>query len=238
MASPQGIVLLGGGFSDDPDTLLDDFVLEIIGTKRPRICFVPTASGDSAGYVERFHAAFSLRDCLPVHLPLFRREHRDLREFVLAQDVVYVGGGNTANLLAVWRLHGLDVILREAYAAGVLLCGISAGAACWFDACLTDSFGPVTSLHDGLGFIRGSFCPHYDGEADRRPAYRGAVGDGILPPGWALDDGAAAHFLEGVPIEVVSRRPNATLHRVAPDPSGVGETVSAARLLIPSPSES
>ncbi|MEU8175202.1 Type 1 glutamine amidotransferase-like domain-containing protein [Microbispora hainanensis] len=115
--------------------LLDDFVLATTGKERPKVCFVPTASGDSAGYVDRFYAAFSSRDCLPTHLSLFRREHRDLRALILSQDVVYVGGGNTANLIAVWRLHGLDEVLREAYEAGVLLCGISAGAACWFDAC-------------------------------------------------------------------------------------------------------
>ena len=127
MPHPRRIVLLGGGFSDDPDTLLDDFVLATTGKERPKVCFVPTASGDSAGYIDRFYAAFSSRDCLPTHLALFRREHRDLRALILSQDVVYVGGGNTANLIAIWRLHGLDEVLREAYEAGVLLCGISAG---------------------------------------------------------------------------------------------------------------
>ncbi|MEW9531276.1 Type 1 glutamine amidotransferase-like domain-containing protein [Microbispora sp. NPDC049125] len=239
MAVTRRIVLLGGGFSDDPDTLLDDFTLTITGRTRPKVCFVPTASGDSAGYIERFYAAFSSRECEPAHLPLFRREPRDLRDFVLSQDVVYVGGGNTANLLAVWRLHGLDVILREAYEAGVLLCGISAGSACWFDACVTDSFGSVGPLLDGVGLLQGSLCPHYDGEAERRPVYLSAIREGTLPPGWAIDDGAAAHFADGVVTEVVTRRPEATVHRVARGPAGdVAETPLPARLLPPASARS
>ncbi|MFC1417444.1 Type 1 glutamine amidotransferase-like domain-containing protein [Streptacidiphilus cavernicola] len=212
--APGRVVLLGGGFSNDPDTVLDDYVLGLTGRARPRVCFVPTASGDSAGYVERFRSAFGPRDCEPAELPLFRRTEPDLRRFVLSQDVLYVGGGSTANLLAVWRTHGLDEILREAYAAGVLLCGISAGAACWFEACLTDSFGALAPLPDGLGLLPGSMCPHYDSEEHRRPAYRAAVGSGALPPGWALDDGAAALFTDGAPTEVVTRRPGAALYRV------------------------
>ncbi len=232
MSSPRRIALLGGGFSDDPDPLIDDFVLVSTGRARPRVCFLPTASGDSAGYVERFHAAFDGRDCEPAVLPLFRRTHQDLRALVLGQDVLYVGGGNTANMLAVWRVHGMDAILREAYDAGVLLCGISAGAACWLDACLTDSFGPLAPLRDGLGLLPGSLCPHYDSEGDRRPAYLAAVADGALPGGWALDDGAAALFTEGGLTEVVTRTPGATLRQVTRGADGSAvETARPARLL-------
>ncbi|MFI6850428.1 peptidase E [Kitasatospora sp. NBC_00085] len=216
MTTLRKIVLLGGGFSDDPDTLLDDFVLSHARAKRPKICFLPTASGDSDGYVRRFHVAFGERDdCEPAHLPLFRRTHHDLRAFLLAQDIVYVGGGNTANMLAVWREHGVDDILREAYGNGTLLCGISAGAACWFEACLTDSFGPLAPLTGGLGILPGSMCPHYDSEAERRAAYLSAVASGALPEGWALDDGAAALFADGRLADVVSRAPNSALYQVA-----------------------
>ncbi|MGW7368500.1 Type 1 glutamine amidotransferase-like domain-containing protein [Streptomyces sp. NPDC054841] len=214
MTATGKIVLLGGGFSGDPDTLLDDFVLAHARRARPRICFLPTASGDAEGYIQGFSAAFERQDCEPTHLPLFRRDREDLRTFLLGQDIVYTGGGNTANMLAVWRLHGVDDILREAYRRGVLLCGISAGAACWFDACLTDSFGPVRPLHDGLGLLPGSMCPHYDSEAERRPAYLSAVAGGVLPDGWALDDGAAALFVDGRLDDVVTRTPGAALHRV------------------------
>jgi peptidase E len=225
------IFLLGGGFSDDPDTLIDEFVLAATPNPRPRICFIPTASGDSRGYVERFYAAFEDRQCEPSDLQLFRREQRDLRPSVLAQDILYVGGGNTANLLAVWRLHGLDQIVREAYEAGVVLCGISAGAACWLESCLTDSFGSLAPLRDGLGLLPGSMCPHYDSEGERRPAYRAAIAAGALPPGWAVDDGAAALFTDERLTEVVARVPGVTVHHVTQSGGAAREESLPARLL-------
>ncbi|MET9296374.1 peptidase E [Streptomyces sp. NPDC003077] len=215
MTPSRKIALLGGGFSTDPDTLIDDFALSATGRERPRICFLPTASGDADGYLERFYAAFGDRpDREPTHLSLFRRTEPDPRALLLAQDAVYVGGGNTAGMLAVWRLHGVDEALRAAYEAGVLLCGISAGACCWFEGCLTDSFGPLTPLADGLGLLPGSMCPHYDSEAGRRPGYLAALGAGALPGGWALDDGSAALFVDGHLTEVVARKEGAALHRV------------------------
>ncbi|MEV7534250.1 Type 1 glutamine amidotransferase-like domain-containing protein [Streptomyces hydrogenans] len=224
MTSPpeSRLALLGGGFSTEDDGLLDDWVLGHARVARPRVCFVPTASGDAPGYVERFLAAFRPRACEPSVLSLFRREADDraLRAFLLAQDVVYVGGGNTANLLAVWRAHGVDRLLREALGRGTLLCGISAGANCWAEGSHTDSFGPLTHLPDGLGLLPGSVCPHYDGEPGRRPSYRAAVASGALPPGWAVEDGVGALFDGGRPVDVVTRRAEARLHRVEPDGSG------------------
>ncbi|MBL1089192.1 MULTISPECIES: peptidase E [Streptomyces] len=232
MTTAPTLAVLGGGFSDDPDTLLDDFVLAATGRPRPKVCFLPTASGDAPGYVEKFHTAFAGRDCGTSHLELFRRTVTDLRAFVLAQDVVYVGGGNTADMLAVWRLHGLDAVLREAYAAGVLLCGISAGACCWFESAFSDSFGPPAPLADGLGLLPGSLCPHYDTEPLRRPGYRGAVKSGALPAGWAVDDGAAGLFSAGRLVDVATRTPGATLRRVGRGPGGtVHEVPEEARLL-------
>jgi dipeptidase E len=212
------VTLGGGGFSMEPENpLLDEYILTLARRPRPRVCFVPTASGDAITYVTSFYRAFARLDADPIDLPLFDRGADDLREFVLAQDVVYVGGGNTANLLAVWRLHGLDAILREALDAGAVLCGISAGMNCWFEASTTDSFGPdIAPLHDGLGFIGGSACPHYDGEPQRRPTYRRLVDDGF-PPGWAADDSAALRFdARGALVEAVSSRPGAGAYRVEP----------------------
>ncbi|MFE5190977.1 Type 1 glutamine amidotransferase-like domain-containing protein [Streptomyces sp. NPDC056628] len=216
------LALLGGGFSTDDDGVLDDWVLGLVSTARPRVCFVPTASGDAPGYVERFLAAFAPRPVEAEVLPLFRRTLDDtaLRTFLLGQDVVYVGGGNTANLLAVWRAHGVDRLLREAYDRGVLLCGISAGANCWAEGSHTDSFGPLTHLADGLGLLPGSVCPHYDGEPGRRPSYRAAVASGALPPGWAVEDGVGALFTEGRLTAAVTRVPRARLYRVEPDGDG------------------
>ncbi|MFJ6931689.1 Type 1 glutamine amidotransferase-like domain-containing protein [Streptomyces nigra] len=216
------LALLGGGFSTDDDGVLDDWLLGLVDAARPRVCFVPTASGDSPGYIERFLAAFSSRPVEAEVLPLFRRTLDDeaLRTFLLSQDIVYVGGGNTANLLAVWRAHGVDRLLREAYDRGVLLCGISAGANCWAEGSHTDSFGPLTHLADGLGLLPGSVCPHYDGEPGRRPSYRAAVADAALPPGWAVEDGVGALFTEGRLTEAVTRAPGAGLYRVEPDGEG------------------
>lgn len=212
------IALGGGGFSMEPDNpLLDEYVLSFARSTLARVCFVGTASGDAPTYVTSFYRAFSRLGARTADLPLFEREEYDLREFVLAQDVIYVGGGNTANLLAVWRLHGLDAILREALDAGAVLCGISAGMNCWFEASTTDSFGPrIAPLHDGLGFVPGSACPHYDGEAQRRPVYRGLVDEGF-PAGWAADDGVALRFsADGSFVEAVASRPEARGYRVEP----------------------
>ncbi len=194
--------------------LLDNYILSLARRRFPRICFVPTASGDSEGYTLRFFEAFAQRECVPTDLPLFKRRTADLRTFVLNQDVIYVGGGNTANLLAVWRTHGLDQILREALSEGIVLCGISAGSICWFQGGVTDSFGPeLQVLNDGLGFLAGSNCPHYDGETERRPTYHRLISAG-LPGGYAADDGCGLHFQDGQLKNIVSSRPAAKAYRV------------------------
>jgi dipeptidase E len=213
--------------------LLDRFVLSEARAPRPRICFVPTAGGDSALYVAGFYRAFSGLDCVPSDLQLFERQISDLESFVLRQDVIYVGGGSTANLLAVWRVHGLDGILRRAWEEGVLLCGVSAGMNCWFESSVTDSFGPsrLSPLHDGLGLVAGSACPHYDSAEQRRPVYRELVASGELPDGWAADDGAALVFEGSTVREVVSSRPDAQAYRVECSGEGLSESQLAARYL-------
>ena len=208
------VAMGGGGFSQEPDNpLLDDFVLGLTGAERPRICFLPTPSGDDRGYVANFYDAFVER-ARPSWLPLFNRRDADLRAHLFAQDVIYVGGGNTANMLAIWRVHGVDAILREAWERGIVLAGLSAGAICWFSHGVTDSFGlDLGPLEGGLGLVEGSFCPHYDGEALRRPRYHDLVRDG-LPAGWAADDGAAVHFQGAEPAEAVASRRHARAYRV------------------------
>lgn len=204
--------------------LLDAFVLSLARSPSPRVCFVPTASGDSPDYVARFYRAFSSLECRPTDLQLFDRNVDDLEEFVLKQDVIYVGGGNTANLLAVWRTHGLDDVLTRAWSAGIVLAGISAGMSCWFEESVTDSLGPTLApLSDGLGLLPGSACPHYDGEEQRRPAYHRFIESRELGPGWAADDGAAVVFAGTAAVEVVSSRPDAAGYRVERAASGVSE---------------
>lgn len=229
----QLITMGGGGFSMDPDDpTLDAYVFSHARTERPRVCFLGTASGDAPSYVASFYRLLSRHhDVALTDLGLFDRTVADLRGFVLEQDVIYVGGGNTASLLGVWRTHSLDQILRDALAAGVVLCGLSAGMNCWFEASVTDSFGPELSpLHDGLGIIAGSACPHYDGEPQRRPTYIRLVDDGTLPPGYAADDGAALRFdAHGELVESVTSRPGAAAYRVAPG----SETPVPTRVLVP-----
>lgn len=219
VVSARRVALLGGGFSTDEDGLLDDWLLRHARVTRPKVCFVPTASGDAPAYIDQFLSAFKPRNCGPSVLSLFRRELDDeaLRTFLLSQDVVYVGGGNTANLLAVWRAHGVDRLLRDAYSSGTLLCGISAGANCWAEGPLTDSFGPLTFLQVGLGLLPGSVCPHYDSEPGRRTSYREAVGTGMLSAGWAVEDGVGALFMDGHLEEAVTRIPQARLYMVQAD---------------------
>lgn len=229
------VAMGGGGFSMEPENLLlDEFVLTQARTSRPRVCFVPTASGDSDGYVARFYRAFSALDCRPADLQLFKRSIRDLESFVFMQDVIYAGGGNTANLLAVWRAHGLDRILRRAWQEGVVLCGLSAGMNCWFSESVTDSFGvsQLAPLRDGLGLLPGSCCPHYDGEEQRRPMFHRFVASGELADGWAADDGAALVF-EGESLnEIVTSRPGSAAYRVErSNDSGVIERRVDARFL-------
>jgi dipeptidase E len=209
------IVAIGGGtfLTGDFDPRLDAYILGLAGKPRPRVCFLGTASGDRPTGLHAFYKAMSAHECRPTELTFFEREVDDLGPFVDEVDVFWVGGGSTANLLAVWRLHGLDVLLREAWEAGAVLCGVSAGMNCWFEASTTDSFGPLAPLHDGLHFLPGSACPHYDGEEQRRPLFRALIDAGTLPPGWACDDRAALHF-QGDDVRALSL--GGTAYRVEP----------------------
>jgi dipeptidase E len=172
----QIIALGGGGFSMEPEnTLLDTYILKHSGKENPKICFIPTASGDSEDYIQRFYSSFQNQNCRPSHLSLFRPPTRDLENFIMEKDIIYVGDGNTKNLLALWKEWGLDAILKKAWNQGILLAGISAGSICWFEEGVTDSYGEGLEPLSCLGFLKGSNCPHYDGEADRRPAYHNLI---------------------------------------------------------------
>jgi dipeptidase E len=220
--APQIVAFGGGGFSMEwGNTLLDDHVLALSGAERPRVCFLPTASGDADHYVVRFYRAFSAPRCEPSHISLFRRETGvgDPRAHLLAQDVIYVGGGSLVSLLGTWRAHGFDVLLRDAWRAGVVLCGGSAGSLCWF-AHAVSAFhqGPPTRIA-GLGLLPWSNAVHYDDETGRQGAFRDAVADGF-PPGFGVGDAAALHFVGTELAEVVSSRPGARAVHVWRDAAG------------------
>ncbi|MBZ5199734.1 peptidase E [Planomicrobium chinense] len=211
----QIIALGGGGFSMEPDNpLLDRYILDQSQKPKPKICFVPTASGDSDTYIANFYRFFDEQDCEPSHLSLFKPPAQDLEAFVLEKDIIYVGGGNTKNLLVLWREWGLDTILRKAWEQGIVLAGISAGSLCWFEDGVTDSYGEQLMPIQSLGFLKGSNCPHYDGEMDRRPAYQQMIAAGTIKGGVAADDGAALHYIGQNIHRIVSSRPNAHAYRV------------------------
>ena len=206
----------------EPDNpLLDRYILAQARCPNPVVCFVPTASGDSETYIARFYAAFSALPCRPRHLPLFKQPP-DLPAFISECDILYVGGGNTRNMLAIWRVCELDPLLRRAWANGTVLCGVSAGAICWFEHGLTDSWGPLAPM-SCLGFLPGSCSPHYDGETDRRPAYHKFIKQGKLPAGYGLDDGAAIHFIGDKITHIVASRRNARAYHVHMENNGVVE---------------
>lgn len=213
------IVAMGGGGFGSGNPMLDRYALSLVDTDRPKVCFVPTASGDDPGYTLEFYKAYSSYGCDPHVLTLFNREVADIRSFLLDMDMIYVGGGSTANLLTVWRLHGVDDALREAWEAGVVLAGLSAGANCWFEASTTDSFrmGKAELLADGLGFLPGSYCPHYSSEPERRPNYLSLVASGALSAGYACEDGSAVHFLGSELHAAVSVDGDAAAYRVTRD---------------------
>ena len=230
------VAMGGGGFLMRPDNgLLDGFVLDLgrerSGRDRPRICFVPTAGGDSDASVVEFYAAFA-DQAEPRHLALFARTIRDIESFLVWQDVVYVGGGNTANMLAIWRLQGVDRAMRAAWEAGVVMAGMSAGAICWFEACTTDSFGQqLQPLRDGLGVLGGSYVPHYHGEAQRQPLFHRLVAEETLPAGFGVDDGAALVYHGTELHEVVSASAAAAAYRVEKIDNEVRETPLPVRFL-------
>ena len=234
MASQQRILAIGGASlgPTSTDWPLHQYLLDLSGQERPRICFVGAASGEDASDRAGFYATFARR-AEATHLDLFGRRIDDIEAFLLDQDVIYVGGGNTANMLAIWRVHGVDKALRTAWERGVVLAGWSAGAMCWFEGGLTDSFGPnLAPMRDGLKFLAGSFCPHYDAESLRRPRYEELVGSGALQDGFASDDGVGLLFEGRSFVEAVASLPGQHAYRVERRRGSTAEeTQIRARLL-------
>ncbi len=226
MRSKNIIALGGGGFSMEPEnTALDLYVLRAAEAARPKVCFLPHAASDEARYCLNFFTAFARYDCTPSSLSLFTTPPKEnMESFLHEQDVIYVGGGNTKSMLAVWREWELDRILRSCYEHGVVLAGVSAGANCWFDAYITDSASQeLGALTNGLGLIGGTFCPHYNGEEQRRPTFHQLVANGTVPDGIACDDSVAAHFKDGQLHVAVASNPYAQAFHVRRTATGVTE---------------
>ncbi|HXW52428.1 MAG TPA: peptidase E [Candidatus Acidoferrales bacterium] len=233
MRRPKTIIAIGGGgFSTiKPDPKLDRYILGLTGRKAPRICFVATASGDDEHFIAKFKVQARRLGARPSHLSVFKLPVGSVRDFLLAHDVIYVCGGNTRNLLILWKAWGLDAIMRAAYERGVVLAGHSAGGLCWFGGGVTDSWPGRYAPLRCLGFLRGSFCPHYDSEPKRRPVYRALVRSKKLPGGYAADDHVALCFRNGVFVEAVTSRRKARAYRLAADGGKVREQKIVPRLL-------
>src|SRR5215470_15057902 len=209
-------VLAIGGFGpaqaqDQRLPALIGHALTLSGAAQPRVCMLNTAVGDDPAGLVRMYAMLSQHNARPSHLQLFPMPNvTDPADLLLSQDVIFVGGGSVANMVAVWRVHGLDQVMRQAWNAGIVLAGVSAGAICWFTGGTTDSFGPqLRPFTDGLALLDGSYSPHYDSEPGRRPLYQSLIAAGTLPAGIACDDGAAAHFVDDSLHEVVADRDRA-----------------------------
>jgi dipeptidase E len=201
------IAIGGGGFSRGPrNRALVEYILSVTRKSKPRVCFLPTASGDAALNIDRFYRVCETLGARASHLSLFQSFPRPASKALAGQDVIYVGGGNTRNMLVLWKEWGIDTILRHALARGTILAGSSAGAICWFEQGLTDSNpGGYTPLN-ALGWLKGSCCPHFDGESSRQPIFRSLIKRGKLKAGFAIDDGVALHFVNGTLTNVVSSR--------------------------------
>ena len=199
-----------------------EHAIRLSGKPTPRLCVLNQAVGDDPAYYLRFYDRLANSPAEVRHLSLFPMPNvSDPEDLLMSQDIIFVGGGSVANMLAVWRVHGIDEIMRKAWHAGIVLAGSSAGGICWFTGGTTDSFGPrLRPFTDGLGMLAGSFCPHYHSEAERRPLYHRLVAEGALPGGLACDDGVGAHFVDDDLEELVSDHPGGAGYRVEPDEDG------------------
>jgi peptidase E len=227
----QIIPIGGGGFYRDAENLeLEKYLLRQCGAANPRVAFVPTASGEPDHYVASFYTAFLKLGCQPSVLTFFKRTP-ELRSFLLNQDVIYVGGGNTKSLLAVWRDWGVTELLREAWESGVVLTGVSAGAICWFEQGLTDSFSDGLRPLSCLGFLPGSCCPHFDGEAQRRPSYHKLLSAGEIAAGVAIEDWTGVHYIGSEIHRVVASKRGARAYNMRSAHGSVQEVPLAVEFL-------
>ena len=195
MPNSRNIIAIGGGgFGANPGQgIIEYYILKKTKKKNPRICFIPTATGDNEAYKVNFYSTFTNLNCYPSHLDFFKRTP-DLNELILNQDAIFVGGGNTKSMLAVWKEWGLDKILKKAYLNGTVMSGVSAGAICWFQNGITDSWESNLKMMPCLNFLKGTCCPHYDEEPERKPAVKKLLLTNKIKNVYAVDGGAALHI--------------------------------------------
>ncbi|MAV96113.1 MAG: peptidase E [Candidatus Marinimicrobia bacterium] len=219
----QIIAIGGGGFGRNPKhNKIENYILSQSDSKIPNIVFIPTASAEDKGYIVNFYSCFSKLKCSPSHINFFQRTPR-LDSIINQADIIYVGGGNTKSMLAVWREWKFDGLLKKAYQNGKVLCGVSAGAICWFSQGITDSWASNLNTMECLGFLDGMACPHYQEEKDRRPSVHGMLKKGSSMPGYAIDGGAAVHFKNGKYYRSLQFYPNSNVYHVSCDNQTINE---------------
>jgi peptidase E len=230
-SDPRTIVAIGGGgFS----SLIDQYSLSFTGKSQPKVCFLPTASGDAEGYIEDFYQHFGALTPHTSHLSLTRYNHPNLHQHLLDQDLIYVGGGNSFQMLLVWRAHEVDKTLKRAWEQGCVMTGLSAGSICWFHGSITDSWGhPYQLIDDGLGLLPGSHCPHYDTELERPAIYEDLIAQGTLPEGVAIDDHCAVRYQGTERSEIVCSAAGHQAYALRAVQGEAKRTPLAARLLTP-----
>ena len=215
MNNKQIIAIGGGGFGRNPKhNKIEKYILEQTGKETPNILFLPTASAEDKNYIVNFYTCFSRLNCEPNHITLFERTPR-LDGIINKADVIYIGGGNTKSMLAVWRGWKIDKLLLKAYNKGKILCGVSAGAICWFEQGITDSWASNLNVMGCLGFLPGMCCPHYQEELDRRPSVHEFIKKEESIPGYAVDGGAAVHFKEGDYFASLQFYPDSFVHYIS-----------------------
>ena len=210
----QVIAIGGGGFGRTQESkLIEQYILDQTSQVKPNICFIPTATGDLDPYIVNYYSVFSKLNCHPSHISFFKRTI-DLEEHIAKQDIIFVGGGNTKSMLAVWKEWGLDTILKKAYDNGIIMSGVSAGAICWFERGLTDSWASELKLMECMNFIPGNCAPHYDEEAERRPATKKLLVSKEIDFMYGIEGGAALHFINEKPNLTVRFNENKQAYNV------------------------
>lgn len=211
----QIIALGGGGFSMEQDVqLLDNYILNATGKENPKICFFANAGGDAQDYIDKFYNVYNKLKCIPTHISLKVKPEIDLEKVILEQDVLFVGGGSTRSLMTQWKTYGLDKIMRKAYNKGIVLSGMSAGAIVWFSDGIFNPTGKKLAKLPCLGFMKGSFCPHYDERTELRYSFRELVSEGAIKDGYGVEDYCGLHFIEGKLYNVISSRRDAKAYEV------------------------
>ena len=211
----QIIAIGGGGFGRNPGNgTIEQYILDQANTEKPNICFIPTATGDNEAYKVNYYATFSKLNCNPTHLDFFKRTP-NLQKLINKQDIIFVGGGNTKSMLAVWREWGLDKLLRDAYESGVIMSGVSAGAICWFEKGITDSWENKLNVMDCLGFVKENCCPHYDEESERKPSLYKFIKNKEINDCYAIEGGCALHLKNNKVFSAISFNGKKNLYKVS-----------------------